>query len=304
MNRYCSRILLWLALSAIIFSCQSRVQTLTVGNIVWVELNQIHPTQSQVGYREIYYKINRYRQDREKRFDDFCDEMGAKGVAHYNQRSTLADLKSFQCQTDYGHYPDAVNTAVVAPNSKIYLTDGHHALTSFHEVNPADSVKVMVRIVADYSQLESMDKFWQQMQQQQWVWLHSSNGDIDPQQLPAQLSLAAFNDDPYRSLIYFEKDIGFKKPTQARPFLEFYWEQWLAQQIDLSHYDLNDPQSYRQLIKDTAAIMHHLKTDTPIATTPHGDLLAGQAGVLPYANPKKRAKLLSSHGKLSYAFAQ
>lgn len=48
-------------------------------------------------------------------------------------------------------------------------------------------------------------------------------------------------DDRYRSLVYFTRDIGYAKPAQATDYLEFYWADWLRQQpqaFPLAGYDL------------------------------------------------------------------
>ncbi|WP_267410489.1 ParB-like protein [Pantoea sp. GM_Pan_4] len=46
------------------------------GEIVQVELAQLHPTQAAIGYRQLDYKQHRYQADPEKLFDDYCESMG------------------------------------------------------------------------------------------------------------------------------------------------------------------------------------------------------------------------------------
>lgn len=37
--------------------------------------------------------------------------------------------------------------------------------------------------------------------------------------------------DPYRSLVYFTRDIGYSQVTGAPDFTEFLWEDWFNKQI-------------------------------------------------------------------------
>jgi hypothetical protein len=45
-------------------------------------------------------------------------------------------------------------------------------------------------------------------------------------------------DDKYRSLVYFTRDIGYSKPTPSTDFLEFYWADWLRSTFPLTGYSL------------------------------------------------------------------
>ncbi|WP_322874030.1 ParB-like protein, partial [Acinetobacter baumannii] len=57
------------------------------------------------------------------------------------------------------------------------------------------------------------------------------------QQLPKNLGLkSATNPDgmqnnPYRSLVYFTRDIGYSKVANATDYTEFLWEDWFNKQI-------------------------------------------------------------------------
>ncbi len=75
------------------------------GEIVQVELAQLHPTQAAIGYRQLDYKQHRYQADPEKLFDDYCESMGQKGVKSFTPRSTLRDPASFSCKAPVGSEP-------------------------------------------------------------------------------------------------------------------------------------------------------------------------------------------------------
>ena len=78
------------------------------------------------------------------------------------------------------------------------------------------------------------------------VWLtDGDNRPIYPADLPRQLGLSnGLGNDPYRSLVYFTRDIGYSQPTGATEFTEFYWGDWLRKVVDLKQVNLNDTTSY------------------------------------------------------------
>lgn len=271
------------------------------GQTVQVSIADLHPTQPAVGYREVDYKINRYRHDREKRFDEYCESGGAHAVAHFDENSTLADSHSFTCKDNYGAHPNEMKTAVLAPDNHLYLTDGHHTYSAFSEMNP--KMKVYVRITDDRRNLPDMKAFWNTMEQQHQVWLRDPKGEtITPAQLPAHLGRINLANDPYRSLIYFTKKVSFNKPTPAMPFLEFYWERWMRVKHPIDETQLTSRDAYLREVTAVANEMVKIRPVTVLAQGPKGAITAGMLGVMPAINEKQLKKLTSEHGKLTYAF--
>lgn len=247
------------------------------GDLVDVTLNQLHPTQSTLGFDQIYYKLDRYAGDKDeaagdanKRFDDFCETNGQGEADSVPSDATLSDPSSFSCTVAVGDESDdtlaEMKTAVVGPGGELYLTDGHHSLTSFLETpDGGPDMHIRLRVAGNLSSL-SEDDFWNSMEQKNWVWLRDAdNNTITPDQLPQHLGLSGFQDDPYRSLVFFTRDIGYQAPDDGAEFLEFLWGSWLRGQVDLGDYDLTDHGDYLDAIEDASRAMTDVAKDTVIA---------------------------------------
>lgn len=217
------------------------------GDMLEVTLGELRPTQGALGYDQIYYKLGRYERQPDKKFDDFCADDGLGGIAPdgYTAQSALRDAASYACATSAAARDRSVlNPVVIGPNGDaLYVTDGHHGLSTYYET-PDGGAALRVHVVvkdnlADYSAAA----FWQQMQNRGYTRLKDGDGrPIAPNRLPAGLGLKrGMQDDRYRSLVYFTRDIGYAKPAQATDYLEFYWADWLRQQpqaFPLAGYDL------------------------------------------------------------------
>lgn len=227
------------------------------GDLLQAPLNDFHPTQPAIGYDQIYYKLGRYAKNLDvpnKIFDDWCEDMGADSTVKVSKggiitaTSHIDDASTFNCKNPVGTDLTKMKSAVVGPNGQLYLTDGHHSFTSYWEagslpapagqtIGGGQNTKVWVKITANFSNSKTMDEFWQRMKDSKNVWLKdgstANNDSITAAQLPTQLGLNQFHNDPYRALIYFTRDIGYSQPSGGTEFLEFYWENWLRTQADL-----------------------------------------------------------------------
>ncbi|MEQ9862471.1 ParB/Srx family N-terminal domain-containing protein [Pectobacterium cacticida] len=276
---------------------------LGAGQSIKVEISQLHPTQAAIGYRQLDYKLNRYKADPKKLFDDYCESAGQKGVKTYNAQSRIDLTSSFTCKATVGSDPGAMKTAVIAPDNNLYLTDGHHTFTNFAALAGLNT-QVYVRITDDFRDQKSMDAFWDKMKEEHLVWLGTPKGEIQPDALPRELGRNHMINDEYRSLVYFARGIGFTKRSNSPPFLEFYWGKWLATQISFSASDLNNRHNYADAVEKVASKMTELPAETVIAQIGSGPLTAQALGKLPSVNKKEMRKLVSATGKLTYAFAQ
>ncbi|MFF1421780.1 ParB/Srx family N-terminal domain-containing protein [Streptomyces sp. NPDC058280] len=247
------------------------------GDLLDVTLDQLRPTQPSIGFDQIYYKLGRYGSTKDeqngdfnKRFDDWCETNGQEEAATVQAGATLADPASFTCTVPVGEETDetraAMKTVVVGPGGELYLTDGHHTLTSFLETpDGGPSMHIRLRVTGNLSDL-SPAAFWQTMQDRKWVWLRDENNrPITTDQLPRRLGLASFHDDRYRSLVYFTRDIGYQAPDDAAEYLEFLWGTWLRERVDLGTYDLNDSAAHLSAVRTASEAMSGVAGDTVIA---------------------------------------
>lgn len=214
-----------------------------------VRIGDVHPTQPSLGYDEVYYKLGRYstalsKDAVNKKFDDWCEANGQEDAATATAASTLTDPSSFTCAVPVGSETAdttaPMKTVVIGPGGTLYLTDGHHTLTSFDEDSGPD-VHVRLRVLGNLSGL-SATAFWQTMQDNKWVWLRDTAGrSITPAQLPQNVGLSNFQDDSARSIMYFGRDIGYSADG-AVPFQEFYWGSWLRAnpELGLASWDQDD----------------------------------------------------------------
>ena len=239
--------------SAALSSCQAQAAnppdrsrcSAKVGDLPTVALAELHPTQAALGYDEVFYRLGRYHtaisKDRiNQRFNDWCQANGQGDAASAQPDASLQNPESFTCKLPLGQETRAsladMKTAVVGPSGKLYLTDGHHTMTAFYESEGAQ-VRVRVRIVDNFSYLSEAE-FWRTMQRQQWLWLRDANDQpITPEQLPQGMALKQFGDDPYRSVMYFVRGIGYDKSADSPPFQEFYWGRWLRAQPTIGQMD-------------------------------------------------------------------
>ena len=287
--------------------------------VMTITLADARPTQPAIGYDQIYYKQGRYRNTANgstqyrKEFDDFCEASGlvdSKSKSVVPGTSKLTDPTSFTCSGTVAD-PSAMKSAVVGPKGLLYLTDGHHTFTSFWHApdGGGPAVRIPVVMKGNYS-ADSNAVFWRKMRAARTVWLKNPDGTATtPAELPGRLGIGnGLQDDPYRSLVYFTRDIGYTQPASATEFLEFYWSEWLRaapQNLDLSAYRLTDATSYLSAIRRAATAMSTTADSTVIGSS---GLSALAMGKLPAFVETEFATLNvavteAKPGKLAYALA-
>lgn len=263
--------------------------TRQTGEVMAVKLRDLHPTQPSVGYDQIYYHLARkqpnmkagfpnYNEQMEatelKRAKDYCEDTGRGSASDYVVgQVSLIKGAGFKCTVaDSAVSPDGLKTVVVGPNGQLFLTDGHHTFTTLWELaDGGPDLTVYVRVAGNFSDAQNLSNFWQKMQDNKFVWLFDKAGEaITPDQLPASLGLSALADDPYRSLVYLTRDMGYSN-AQVQEFAEFYWGLWLRDAasgqaaIDLSKYTLNDLSAAEVDVKDGVEMAGKGSTNSYVA---------------------------------------
>ncbi len=249
------------------------------GDLLDVTLDLLHPTQPSLGYDEVYARLGRYTIGKDAQtqlFDAWCVANGQKGVQSVTPAATISDRASFTCSVPVGsetaETTEAMKTAVIGPGGQVYLTDGHHTLTSFWEVAGGGSnTHVRLKITGNLSTLPH-DAFWREMQSRGWTWLRDADGKtIAPETLPKNLGLKQFANDQYRGVLYFARDIGYSQSDDSPAFQEFYWGHWLRTQsdpsLDPNNFVLTDFSSYLTLVGNVAKAMVALPADDKITDT-------------------------------------
>lgn len=283
--------------------------------ILQVRLDELHPTQPAIGYDQVYYKLGRYAAEekhladiaRPKKFADLCEANGQGDVlsntANVPGATLAAPPASYRCKAAVGSRPGDMKSVVIGPRGVVYLTDGHHTFSTFWEADGGRNhqLKVWVKVSDNFSALDEA-AFWTRMRAENKVWLKNGrNQTITPQQLPPSIGLASLGDDPYRSLVYFTREIGYKPPAQATEFLEFYWAGWLRGKpaLDLARIDLLDPAAYAGVILQAAQAMVALQPDDIV----NGGKRAADLGALDKVERETLEELTQNKGKLGYAIA-
>ncbi|MFJ3610644.1 ParB-like protein [Streptomyces hydrogenans] len=276
------------------------------GDLVEVRIGDVRPTQPSLGHDEVYYKLGRYtlgKDEINKKFDDWCETNGQVEAASADPDARLDDPDSFRCELPVGQEtPESVaamKTVVIGPGGSLFLTDGHHTLTSFYELPDGGAdLRIRLRVVENLSRLPR-PRFWDRMKAEKWVWLRDARGNaVDVGELPRNVGLAEFDDDPYRSLLYFGRDIGYTAGTI--PFQEFFWGAWLrdTHPAGLAKWDTNDLAGYLGAVEALTKAQTALSPDAVV----DGGRTARELGVLAAWNDGK-ARDKGEFGKLSKPYA-
>ncbi|OEY95788.1 ParB/Srx family N-terminal domain-containing protein [Acinetobacter qingfengensis] len=291
-----------LMVSSPLSTAKNQINSVPLG-IIQVNLADLHPTQPAVGDRQISYKVQRYHYEPKKMFDDYCEATGAVAVKSFNRQSTLRNLQSFQCQENFGTQPNAMKTVVKAPDGQFYLTDGHHFVSQIMKVSGADT-PLFVYLTHDYSQLKDMTTFAEEMQKQQLVWLNYQNQTVKFSELPEHVTVDDLKNDEYRSLMYFLREVAFKKPNQAAPFYEFYLAEWISKKVPLSTLNLSNKIDYAVALKNIGKAMIQSPSDEVVAVIHGKKYTVRDMGIYQKFNENEYKKLFAPTGKVTYAFSE
>ncbi|WP_189612773.1 ParB/Srx family N-terminal domain-containing protein [Pigmentiphaga litoralis] len=244
------------------------IADIPAGAVLHLRIDDLRPTQPAVGYDQIYATLERYRRSPQDKFDDYCFVNGQRGVRSFDAASSrIDDPSSFTCKQDA---PDAASPhaatlygVVIGPGGTFYLQSGHHTAVALTSLPDGGShVRLTVRVVDNFSQMIPGGGFWTRMAAERRVWLRNAQGQmIAPEALPQTFRLVDLRDDPYRSLVFFTRGIGYVRPPGETPHVEMAWAYWLRKrrEPDLSAYRLDDVASYRDAVIAAARKMVALR---------------------------------------------
>ncbi|MDY7021888.1 MAG: ParB-like protein, partial [Cyanobacteriota bacterium] len=268
----------------------------------------------------------RFFSDDQKMFEDVAEANGrSTDDVVRSDNSTPKDPNSFEARDPVGTNTGDMKTVVLGPDGGYYLTDGHHTSNVFVGLDRGGLEDFTLNFVVqdDFSDLtdengngSAMDEFWVEMANNGYGWLKILNEDenrydympgvtgvddeyrvtavdLDVFEMPAEMGIDNFANDPYRSIAYFTREIGWNKPSdtpaEGLPFVEFYWAEEIQDAIqagntdlDLSQYDLTDLSSYLEVIEITAEWMVSLDANELIGTS---SFTAQEMGQLESFNP-------------------
>lgn len=287
------------------------------GDTIEVTLRELHPTQMAVGKLQIAGALADYTHHPKRLFKKLCQLRGAGTLASSSERSALKDPTSYICTLPAGTQPQEMIPVDIGPTGQLYLTDGHHTLTGLWQMAGDGEMKLPVRIEQNLSrnkegELLSEPQFEQKMATlKHFLAVDGEGRAIRFSDLADRLDLNAFQDDPYRSLLYYLRGISYDKPEKKHdpetgapypevPFLEFYWGQLLRNRMDIKRYDLSKQQDYIRALKEAASIMIALPPGTVAGDS---GLTAAALGQRDHINEKKLNKLAEPDSPLANALA-
>ena len=286
------------------------------GDIIQVKLSELHPTQIAVGKLQIAGALAEYTQDAKALFKALCQTQGAGKLSEMNSSSTPVDPSSYTCKFAIGADKKQMNTVDIGPAGKLYLTDGHHGFNSFWDApNGGGDVTLSVLVEQNLSHNSQGVPLTQAQFEQKMAYLKhflpvdSQGHPVTFSQLPVNLGMNHFQNDPYRSMLYYLRGIAYDKPEKsinpltgehypAVPFLEFYWGQLLRSKMDLKQYDLNKQSDYLKALEEASLVMTTVPEAELIGDSGRTALALGQ---LKHVDKKRLAKLAKPHSKLAKA---
>ncbi|MCS3433437.1 ParB/Srx family N-terminal domain-containing protein [Klebsiella sp. BIGb0407] len=286
------------------------------GDILQVKLSELLPTQMAVGKLQVAGTLAEYAQDKTALFKALCKTQGAGKLSEINASSTPVDPSSYTCKLAAGTDKKEMNTVDIGPAGKLYLTDGHHGFNSFWDVPKGGGDVTLSVLVEQNLSHDSKGTVLTQVQFEQkmaklkhFLPVDAQGQPVSFSQLPESLGMSHFQNDPWRSMLYYLRGIAYDKPEKninpatgehysAVPFLEFYWGQLLRSKMDLKRYDLNNQDDYIKALKAAAVVM---------TTVPAAELIgnsgktAAALGQLKHIDEKRLAKLAKPDSKLAKA---
>jgi hypothetical protein len=159
----------------------------------------LHPTQMDVGYREVTEKLEKIQRKSAKKLEEYIEKNPAP--------------------------------VVVGPQQQLFIYDHQHFARALHD---AGIEKMCIAVDADLSSLTTTD-FWKELEKRNWVYLFDNQDQaVTPDQLPPNVT--RLQDDPYRSLAWQVREQGGYEKTET-PFAEFQWAHFFRTRVSVGTTD-------------------------------------------------------------------
>ncbi|EFA84962.1 hypothetical protein PPL_01955 [Heterostelium album PN500] len=204
-----------------------------LNRVLCYEIDRLRPTQCAAGMKHVQRKVNELKTLKE--------EKGADKVIEFL----------------YGH-----PAPVILKQNDIYLIDNHHLCRALYELKGeffedldfskydkdfdgkvSGDPKCFVKVVSDLTDKQTMQEFWEKMEEERWVhpYDHNGNGPLPHHEIPSHIK--DLKDDIWRSVAALVKiQGGFKKSMV--PYAEFRWANFfrgeLQSDCDLPFEELVD----------------------------------------------------------------
>lgn len=182
------------------------------GTLSLAAVDQLHPAQVALGYREVEYRIQQF------------------------QSMTASELDTYLLE----HFLPIV----IAPDHLPYVVDHHHRARAIQMTGLRKTVYVKVwENCKDWTKSE----FWQLMQEKAWVYPYDKRGQpVTLEAIPA--SLSELQDDPYRSLAWGVSQAGGYAKSDV-PFQEFLWGNYFRQLLPFENTEAGFQQAVQKALQ-------------------------------------------------------
>jgi hypothetical protein len=184
--------------------------TLRDPKLITVAIEELHPTQITVGFREVAERRKSWRRKTDKKQPKF---LGKHMIP-----------------------------VLLGPKGRHYVIDHHHLLRALHDEGVKD---ILIATIADLRAVHP-DSFWPLLDNKHWCHPYDAKGRRrDFADIPS--SITKLRDDPYRSLASeLRRAGGYAK--DATPFSEFIWADFLRRHIAVKEIEKNFPSALAQAL--------------------------------------------------------
>lgn len=170
----------------------------------YLDIEELYPTQPDLGMREVSYKVSLIKKMTEKEIDKYL-------------------IKK-------------VSPVVIGPKGRVYIVDHHHHAYSLLKSGYG---LIYVVVLKNWSNL-SEEEFWKKMIKEKLVLLEQGGESIGVNNLPNKIT--KMGNEEYRSLAWSVRELnGFNKVDHI-PYFEFAWGNFYRKYVSLDlindHYSL------------------------------------------------------------------
>lgn len=114
---------------------------------------------------------------------------------------------------------------VIAPNGKIYVTDGHHRLFAYWLCGIRT---VPVEVLYRFPKNTSFQIFWKTLHRKKWVYPYDTAGEGPKKSFYLPEDIRGIGNDPYRSLAWMTRESGGYNKSETM-FADFKWGQFFRE---------------------------------------------------------------------------